>query len=239
MNKCILSNIKNRGLLIFTVVFFLLTFYSYTEDAKSIWEKVKSKTMKGETEDAWKEYEELLVKMPKEYDVVLGAGCIKYYQAEKSMDAKQLDNTKKLIQEAEHYFDTAIQLASIPEKKADGLYNKGNCNLLMANAQKENPQMLQECINYYRNAIRFYREAIDNKSNFPEARKNLEHALFQLKQLLQNKEQKENQDKQDSKSDKEQKFSTMFLETKTDIPDAEVHVLENQPNVVELKKKSN
>jgi hypothetical protein len=28
----------------------------------------------------------------------------------------------------------------------------------------------------------------------------------------------------------------MFIETRTDIPDANVHVLEGQPNVVELKK---
>lgn len=111
--------------------------------------------------------------------------------------------------------------------------------MLIANAKKENPQFIEECINYYRNAIRFYREAIENKSNFPEAKRNLEHALFQLKQLIQKKDKNKDENKQDSQSDKEQQLKTMFIETKTDYPDAEVHVFEEQPNVVELKKKSN
>lgn len=217
----------------------LVNSFSYPDDMQNIWEKAYEKVEKGEYEESWKEYEKLLVKNPKNYDVVLGAGCIKYYQAEKSIDAQQLDKVKNLIQEAEHYFDSAVQLAETSEKKADSLYNKGNCNLLLANAQKENPQMIQESINHYRNAIRFYRESIENKSDFPEAKKNLNHALYQLKQLLQKKEENEKQNKQDSQSDKDQKFSTMFLETKTDIPDADIHVLEEQPNVVELKKKSN
>ncbi|MGC8845137.1 MAG: hypothetical protein ACP5QY_04750, partial [Candidatus Hydrogenedens sp.] len=183
--------------------------------------------------------EELLVKSPKNYEVVFGAGCLKYYQAEKSISLQQFDDAKNLVKDAEHYFDSAVQLSKTTDKKADGLYNKGNCNLLIANAQKENPQLLDECINYYRNAIRYYREALENKSNFPEAKKNLEHALFQLKQLIQKKENNKNENKQDSQSDKEQKFKTVFVETKTDYPDAEVRVLEEQPNVVELKKKGN
>ncbi len=217
----------------------LVNSFSYPDDMQNIWKKAYEKVKKGEYEESWKEYEELLIKNPKSYDVVLGAGCIKYYQAEKSIDAQQLDNTKSLIQEAEHYFDSAMQLAETPEKKANSLYNKGNCSLLLANAQKENSQMIQDSINQYRNAIRFYREAIENKSDFPEAKKNLDHALYQLKQLLQRKEKNENQNEQDSQSNKDQKFSTMFLETKTDIPDADIRVLEEQPNIVELKKKSN
>lgn len=232
--------INNKSFLpIIVLTGFLFGFYSGAEDIKNVWESSREKTIKGEFEESWKEYGDLLVKNPKNFEVVLGAGCLKYYQAEKSVSSQQLDNAKNFIKEAEHYFDTAVQLAKTTDKRADSLYNKGNCNLLMANAQKENPQLIQECINYYRNAVRYYREALENKSNFPEAKRNLEHALFQLKQLIQKKENNKDENKQDSQSDKEQKFKTMFIETKTDYPNAEVRVLEEQPNVVELKKKSN
>ncbi len=164
-NESMMKNSLNKlkiELLTLLLVCFLVNSISYTDDIQNVWKKAYDKIMKGEHENAWKEYEELLVKKPKDYNVVLGAGCIKYYQAEKNINIQQLDNVRNLIQEAEHYFDSAIQLAKTSEKKANSLYNKGNCNLLIADAQKENPQMLQECINYYRNAIRIYREAIDN-----------------------------------------------------------------------------
>ncbi len=231
--------IINKNIVLIALASFILGSFSSAEDIKSVWKTSRAKTVKGEFEESWKEYEDLLIKNPKNFEVVFGAGCLKYYQAEKSVGSQQLDDAKNLVKEAEHYFDTAIQLAKNSEKKADGLYNKGNCNLLIANAQKENPQSIEECINYYRNAIRSYREAIENKSNFPEAKKNLEHALFQLKQLIQKKDKKKDENKQDSQSDKEQQLKTMFVETKTDYPDAEVRILEEQPNVVELKKKSN
>lgn len=231
-----LFRIKTIVLLILCVFIQLST---YTADLKTVWRTAREKTMKGMFDESWKDYEKVLIKNPKNYEVLLGAGCLKYFQAEKSIDAQQLDNAKNYIKEAEQYFDTAIQLASLPQQKADSLYNKGNCNLLLANAQKENPQTITECINYYRNAIRYYREALEMKPEFPEAKKNLDHALYQLKQLMQKKKENEKQDKQDSQSNKEQKFSTMFLETKTDLPNAEVHVMEEQPNVVELKKKNN
>lgn len=237
VNYYLQVNIKNIILII--LMNFVFVFYTNAEDIKTIWELSREKTIKGEFEEAWKEYEDLLIKNPKNFEVIFGAGCLKYYQAEKSVSSQKLDDAKNLIKESEHYFDSAVQLAKTSEKKAESLYNKGNCNLLLANAQKENPQFIEECINYYRNAIRYYREAMENNPDFSEAKKNLEHALFQLKQLIQKKEKEKNENKQDSQSDKEQQLKTMFVETKTDYPDAEVHVLEEQPNIVELKKKSN
>ncbi len=212
---------------------------AYSEDIGRIWDEAREKTMKGNFDEAWKEYEELVVKNPNRYNVVFGAGCLKYYQAEKNINNLQIDNLKTLIKEAENYFDTAIQLAKTPEERANGLYNKGNGNLLLANAVKENPQLIEESINYYKNAIRLYREALENKPDFPEANKNLEHALYQLKQLMQKREEEKNEENQNPQSDKEQRISTMFLETKTDLPDAEISILDEKPNVVELKKKSN
>ncbi len=233
--------IKPNGtiyLSLFVVILGVTESVCHADNIQKIWGKAYDMTMKGEFEQSWKMYEELLVKNPKNYDVVLGAGCLKYLQAEKNMANKQLEDAKKLMKDAELHFDTAIQIAKTPEKKSVSLFNKGSCSLLIADAQKDNPQTLEESISLYRNAIQYYRESLEINPNLDEAKRNLDHASYELKQLLRQKSENPQKDenKQDSQPNQEQKLSTMFIETRTDIPDANVHVLEGQPNVVELKK---
>ncbi|HOV32202.1 MAG TPA: hypothetical protein PLX23_02410 [Candidatus Hydrogenedens sp.] len=235
------QKIKPNGtiyLIFFVLIMVLTESICYADNIQKIWKQAYDMTMKGEFEQSWKMYEELLIKNPKNYDVVLGAGCLKYLQAEKNMANKQLEDAKKLIKDAELHFNTAIQIAKTPDKKSASLFNKGNCSLLFADLQKDNPQTIEECISLYRNAIQYYRESLEITPDFTEAKRNLDHASYELKQLLRQKLENPQKDenKQDSQQNQEQKLSTMFVETKTDIPDANVHVLEEQPNVVELKK---
>ncbi len=236
-----LLNIKTNKtiyLFFFVVIMVLTESICQADNIQKVWKQAYDMTMKGEFEQSWKIYEELLVENPKNYEVVLGAGCLKYLQAEKNMANKQIEDAKKLIKDAELHFDTAIQIAKTPLKKSASLFNKGNCSLLIADLQKDNPQTIEECISLYRNAVQYYRESLEITPDFTEAKRNLDHASYELKQLLRQKSENPQKDenKQDSQQNQEQKLSTMFVETKTDIPDAKVHVLEEQPNVVELKK---
>ncbi|HOK08055.1 MAG TPA: hypothetical protein PLT82_02345 [Candidatus Hydrogenedens sp.] len=239
MNTFIIEKLK-IVLLIVPLFVFLVNFDIPADDVYKVWEKSRSLIMDGKMEEGWKLYEGVLIKNPKDINVVLGAGCLRYYQAEKSLQNKSTDNIANYVKEAEQNFNTAVLLADKPELKSKALFNKGNCSLLLADFQKSNPEAIQECVTLYRNAVQCYREALEIQPNFSEAKRNLDHALYELKQLLrqsqENKQDKENE--QDQKQDSEQKTATMFLNTRTEVPDAEVHVLEEQPNVVELRKRN-
>ena len=173
------------------VVMLLLCDVSFAQQVNKAIKKGNEAYKRDQFEPAAASYQKALSKAPDNNIALYNLGNT-LYKTEKPEDAAKL-------------YDNAINNSSEKEFKAKGYYNKGVA------FQKQNK--LPECIDAYKNALKF-------APNDEEARQNLQRALKQLKQQKKPEDQKDKKEKKQENKE-EQKQQPMPQPSRISKKDAE------------------
>ncbi|MCX8064342.1 MAG: hypothetical protein N3G21_04140 [Candidatus Hydrogenedentes bacterium] len=227
-----LNKVKN----IFILLVLFLSGSIFSESPVQVWEKSKELVSENKFDEGIRLFEKVLVDNPKDSNIIMGLGYLKYYEGKKYLEKGDLDKAYESMADAKKQFDTAIYLGEI-ETKIRAYFNKGNCDLVIANElEKTNQSSLKDVSisNLFKEAITSYRKALELDPNFLEARKNLEYALYKFKKSMSEEKRKEQQEKE-NKEDTNRNVLSTFVNAFTEIPGKKIEIDSNKSNVLHLK----
>jgi len=156
------------------VLLLLFCEVSYSESSVQIWERAKTLITEGKVDEAEKVFEDLLINSPNDGNIIMGLGYIKYHKGKMVLKSGDFKKAMDVFGEAKKMFDTSANIGT-SEIKSKSHFNKGNCDLVLADFIENSNQPLEgiSTSNIYKEAVNSYRKALELNPNFEEAKKNL------------------------------------------------------------------
>lgn len=216
----------------------LLSKMVFCDSSVQIWQKAKKLISEGKAEEGIKLYDDLLVNNPKDAEIVMGAGCLRYFEGKNALERGDFTRAYELFTDAKKQFDTVVYLGD-PVTKSRAYFNKGNCDLVLGSEFEKSKDFSLKNVDLgtlFKNAISSYRKSLELNPELLEAKKNLEYALYKLKKLI-NEEKEKNQEENKDKEKSNEEIISAFVNATTEIPGKTVEIDPNDSKILRMKDK--